>query len=73
MKKTFKLSGLECANCAAKIENGIKKLDGVTSASLNFMTTKLVVEGEDSKMDAILESAKTIIKKLEPDIIMQKV
>lgn len=71
MKKTFRLNGLDCANCAAKIESRISKLDGVTSASLNFLSTKLIIEGEDSKMDTITDAARAIVKKLEPDVVMQ--
>ena len=44
MKKTFKLIGLDCANCAAQIENAIQKIDGVKNASVSFMTGKLVIE-----------------------------
>lgn len=72
MKKTFKLEGLDCANCAAKIENAVKKLDGVTSASVNFMTTKMVIEGDDAKIDEIVKSAHNIVKKLEPDVVVKK-
>jgi len=72
MKKTYRLNGLDCANCAAKIQDGIRKLDGVSSATVNFMTTKLIIEGEEDKMDGIVASAKTIIKKLEPDVVMAK-
>lgn len=72
MKKSFKLNGLECANCAAKMQEGISKIDGVNSATVNFMTTKLVIEGEDDKMDKIIEAAKSIVKRLEPDVVMQK-
>ena len=72
MKKTFKLEGLDCANCAAKIENAVKKLDGVTSASVNFMTTKMVIEGDDAKIDEIVKSAHNIVKKLEPDVVDKK-
>ena len=71
MKKTFKLKGLDCANCAAKIEERINKLDGVNSGTLNFMTTKLIIEAEDEKMPGIIESARAIIKKLEPDVVME--
>ena len=46
MKKTFRLEGLDCANCAAKIERGIAALDGVSNASVNFMTGKLTIEAE---------------------------
>jgi len=72
MKKAFRLEGLGCANCAAKMEDKISKLDGVSSATVNFMTTKLVIEGDDDKMAGILEHTKNIINKLEPDVIMKK-
>ncbi|HBV68399.1 MAG TPA: heavy metal transporter [Clostridiales bacterium] len=72
MKKTFKLVGLDCANCAAKIEDVIGKLEGVSSATVNFMTTKLVIEAEDDKMDGIVDAAKAIVKKFEPDVVVQK-
>lgn len=72
MKKTFRLNGLDCANCAAKMQDGIGRLDGVRNATVNFMTTKLVIEGDDDKMETIIEAARAIIKKLEPDVVMQK-
>ncbi|WP_312699246.1 cation transporter [Sedimentibacter sp.] len=72
MKKTFKLVGLDCANCAAKIENAVQKISGVTSANVNFMTTKMVIEGDDSKMDDIIAEATAIVKKLEPDVEVKK-
>ena len=72
MKKSFKLVGLGCANCAAKMEDAIKKLDGVSSASVNFMTTKLVVEAEDDKMPNVIEAAEKIIKRIEPDVVLKK-
>ncbi len=72
MKKTFKLVGLDCANCAAKIEDKVSKLEGVSNATVNFMTTKLVIEAEDDKMDGIIDAAKAIVKKFEPDVVVQK-
>ena len=72
MKKTYKLEGLDCANCAAKIERAINGLDGVTTATVNFMTTKLVIEAEEEKIAAIAAAAEKIVKKLEPDVIMKK-
>lgn len=67
MKKTFKLEDLDCANCAAKMENGIKKIDGVKSATVSFMTQKLTLEADDDKFDAILKEAVKVCKKVEPD------
>lgn len=72
MKKTFRLDGLGCANCAAKMEKGISKLDGVTKVTVNFMTTKMVIEGDDEKMPQIIEEAEKIIKKLEPQVVLKK-
>jgi len=72
MKKTFKLLGLDCANCAAKIENAVQKIPGITSASVNFMTTKMVLEAEDDKMEDIISQATAIVKKLEPGVEIKK-
>ena len=54
MKKTYKLTDLDCANCAAKMENAIKKIDGVSDASVSFLTQKLVLEADESRLDDIL-------------------
>lgn len=72
MKKSFRLDGLCCANCASKIEREVGKLDGVTSTNVNFMTTKMVIEGEDEKIPDIITQAEKIIKKIEPDVVMKK-
>lgn len=72
MKKTYLLDGLCCANCAAKIERGVAAIDGVTSASVSFLTTKLVVEGDDDKMDEIIKATEKIVKKIEPDVEMEE-
>ena len=72
MKKTYLLDGLCCANCAAKIERGIAAIDGVTNASVSFLTTKLVIEGEDEKMEEIIEAAMKVVKKIEPDVEVEE-
>lgn len=72
MKKAFRLEGLGCANCAAKMERKINDLDGVNSATVNFMTTKMVIDGEEDKMPNIITNAEKIIKKIEPDVILKK-
>ena len=71
MKKKFILEGLDCANCATKIENDISKLDGVECASINLMTTKLIIEAHDEKMQGIIETAKKIVNKYEPDVVFK--
>ena len=71
MKKIIKLEGLCCANCAAKIEEGVKKLDGVNSASLSFMTQRLIMEVEDGKEDELVEAARAVAAKVEPEAEFQ--
>ena len=67
MKKKFKLENLDCANCAAKMEAAIQKIDGVTGASVNFMMQKMTLEAEDDSFEAILDEACKVIAKVEPD------
>ena len=67
MRKTFKLEDLECANCAAKMEAGIKKIDGVTYASVNFMMQKLTLEADDAIFASRVKEAQKVIKRIEPD------
>ena len=71
MKKKFKLEGLECSNCAAKMEKLISDLDGVKEATVNFITQKLVIDGEREKMPEIIIAAEKIIKDLEPDTTLK--
>ena len=71
MRKTFELEDLDCANCAAKMETGIRALPGVESAAVNFMAEKLTVEAPAEQMDAILAQAEKIIHRLEPDVRIQ--
>jgi len=67
MKKTYELEELDCAHCAAKMEDAIRKIDGVISANISFMTQKLTVEAEEKDLDKILKAAQKAIKKIEPD------
>lgn len=70
MKKVFKLDELDCANCAAKMEAAINKLDGVEKATVNFMMRKLTIVAEESGMDRIVDEAQKAIKKIEPDCVI---
>ena len=65
MKKTYKLIDLDCANCAAKMETAIKKLDGVSDATVSFMTQKMTIEADD--VDALMKDVVKCCKKVEPD------
>ncbi len=72
MKKTFRLEGLDCANCAAKIESQVAALEGVHAASVNFMTSKMVIEGADEHAEQIVAQALDIVKRVEPDVVVRK-
>lgn len=67
MKKTYKIEGLDCANCAAKIEGMIAKLDGVNSCTINFITGKLILDAEDDKFETVLKEAARVCRKVERD------
>ncbi len=68
MKKNYKLIDLDCANCAAKMENGIKKLDGVKDASVSFMAQRMTIESEDGvDMDELMQRVKKLCRRIEPD------
>jgi copper chaperone CopZ len=67
MKKTYLLEELDCANCAAKMEAAINKIDGVIEAKVSFMTQKLTIEADEKDFDKILKAAQKAIKKIEPD------
>nr|WP_312643279.1 cation transporter [Hydrogenoanaerobacterium sp.] len=69
MKKTIKLQDLDCANCAAKIENAISKLEGVISCKVNFMGQKMILEAPDEKFDEVLTQAKKTANKIEADLV----
>ena len=68
MKKVVRFSGLCCANCAAKLEAALNKIDGVTSAKLNFMAERIDFEIEQLKHEKAVEEIKSLFKKLEPDM-----
>ena len=66
MKKRFKFV-VDCANCAAKVEAAVKKIDGVNDATVNFMAQKLVLDADDAGFDDILKEVEAVAKKVEPD------
>ena len=67
MKKRFKIENLDCAHCAAKMEEGIKKINGVNDVSISFMTQKLVIDVQDDKFDDIMKEVAQKIAKVDPD------
>ena len=67
MKKRFKLVDLDCANCAAKMEDAIKKVDGVKDATVSFVMQKMTVEADDARFDDIMKEIAKGCKRVEPD------
>ncbi len=67
MKKVFALNDLDCANCAAKMEEAINKIDGVNAATVSFISQKLTLDANDDKFDEILKKAVKVCRKIEPD------
>ena len=67
MKKKFKLEDLDCANCAEKMEDAIKKIDGVNDATVSFLAQKMTIDAVDEKFDDIMKEAVAVCAKVEPD------
>ncbi|ASM37775.1 MAG: heavy metal-associated domain-containing protein [Campylobacter sputorum] len=71
MCKKFTLKNLKCSNCASKMEEQISKINGVQSVSINFITTKMKLNYDESMEDEILNRCQSIISKIEPNTIME--
>lgn len=67
MKKSFKIEDLCCANCAAKLEHAIEKVEGVEKVSLNFIAEKLTIEADEDKFESIMSKCIKLAKRIEPD------
>ncbi|MFV0351029.1 MAG: cation transporter [Oscillospiraceae bacterium] len=71
MKKVFEIEDLDCASCAAKIEDAIKKIDGVDFVNVNFVMQNVTLEAADDRWTDIVKQAKKIVKKVEPDATLR--
>lgn len=67
MKKVYKMQDLDCANCAAKMENAIRKIEGVEECTISFMTQRLTIVCAEEKLEEIMKKAVAACKKVEPD------
>ena len=70
MKKVFKLKDLDCANCARKMEDAIRRIDGVEEVQISFMTQKMTLVADDARFGAIVDEAAKICRKVEPDCVI---
>lgn len=66
--KSYRLEGLDCANCAMKIEKGVQKINGVKEATVNFTSGKLTIDAEEDHLATIEQETKKVVKELEPDV-----
>lgn len=67
MKKVFKMIDLDCANCAAKMEREIAKIDGVSSVSISFLAQKMTLEADDARFDEIAKLAAKACRRIDDD------
>ena len=67
MKRIYNFDNLDCANCAAKMEEKIKKIPGVSAASVSFFAQKLVLEGDEARWDEIVAAAKAAVTSVDAD------
>ena len=65
-RKVYILEGLDCANCAAKIENKLSKMPGLSDVSVTYATKQLRFSAEDP--DALLPQIREVVKSMEPDV-----
>ena len=71
MRKTFELEDLDCANCALKMENAIKGIDGVTFATVSYLAQKMTVEAADEIFDDVMKQVVKLCRKIEPDCVIK--
>ncbi len=67
MKKIYKLQDLDCASCAAKMEDAVKKIPGVRDAAISFISQKLTIEADDDRFDAVMKDVVKACRRVEPD------
>lgn len=67
MKKRFNLSDLDCASCAARMEEAIRRIDGVNTAAVSFLTQRMTVDADDARFEEIMDEVVAVCKKVEPD------
>ena len=72
MKKTVKIV-IDCANCAAELEREISKVKGIESVSISFMTEKMELEYDENQKEELIQKVKKVIKREEPDVVIEEV
>ena len=73
MKSKFKIKGLDCANCAAELEREINRIKEIESVSISFMTEKIELEYDETQKEEIIKKIKKVIKREEPDVVIEEI
>ncbi len=68
MRKVFKVENIDCAHCAAKMEEAANKVVGVNKATLNFLTKKLIIDAEDASFNEIIDEVQKAIQKIDYEV-----
>lgn len=72
MKRNYRIDGLDCAHCAAKMEKNVSKVKGVKEVSINFLTTKMMLDLEDENLDEIIAGIEAAVKDVDPRVILKR-
>ena len=72
MKRNYRIDGLECAHCAAKMEKNVSKVKGVKEVSINFLTTKMMLDLEDENLDEIIAGIEAAVKDVDPRVVLKR-
>ena len=73
MKSTFRIKGIDCANCAAQLENEIRKVEGVQNVSISFMAERMVIEYDEQNKEDVMKKIRKVIKKEEPNVTLEEI
>ncbi|MBQ8246953.1 MAG: cation transporter [Lachnospiraceae bacterium] len=72
MKRNYRIDGLDCAHCAAKMEKNVSKVKGVKEVSINFLTTKMMLDLEDENLDEIIAGIEAAVKAVDPRVVLKR-
>ena len=72
MKKKFAIEGIDCANCAAKMEDAINKIEGINSAAINFFAEKITIDADDANFDALVDEAEKVCNKVDKGVTIKR-
>ena len=72
MKRNYRIDGLDCAHCAAKMEKNVSKVKGVKEVSINFLTTKMMLDLEEENSDEIIAGIEAAVKDVDPRVVLKR-